>query len=781
MTRTPLSTYRLQLTADFPLGDAAGVVDYLRQLGVDWVYLSPLLQATEGSTHGYDVTDHSHVDVSRGGSAGLDALADAAHREQLGVLADIVPNHVGVADATQNPWWWSLLRDGHGSPVAEYFDIDWAEGGDKVIVPVLGETLDEAADAGVLKVVGTGSDARLHYHDHIYPIAPGSADDGADPVTVHGRQHYELVDWHRADTDLNYRRFFAVNELAAIRVELPEVFDASHAEILRWIREGLVDGLRVDHPDGLADPGGYLDALASATDGAYVLVEKILEGGEALPPFWATAGTTGYDALAELDRVLVDPAGRARLDALDAKLRQDGGRPWTELIHDTKRGICDGILHSEVRRLARDARYGDRPKAEREAAEDAFSELLACFPVYRSYLPFGREHLDAALADARRRRPELADAIDELEPILGDAGHPAAIRFQQTSGMVMAKGVEDTAFYRVSRLASLTEVGADPAEFSMSISEFHERQQLRLATHPLSMTTLSTHDTKRGEDTRARISVIAEAPEEWAAFLARRRAQHPLMDGALENVLWESIVGSWPRDREAYQAYSEKAAREAGTSTDWADPDEAFETRMHALIDALFDDADVAADVEAMVELLAAAGRSNGLAVKLLQLTGPGVPDVYQGSELWERSLVDPDNRREVDFEQRRKMLADLDAGSRPSVDETGAAKLLVVSRALRLRRDRAELFARYAPLPSVGSAADHLVAVDRGGAIVLATRLPRGLEARGGWAETTVLLPTGPFVEQLTGRTFEGGETSVAELLSEYPVALLAAEEASP
>ncbi len=775
MTRTPVSTYRLQLTADFPLTEAAAAADYLRELGVDWIYLSPLLQAAKGSTHGYDVIDHTRVDESRGGAAGLQAVADAAHRGHLGVLADIVPNHVGVADASENAWWWSVLQHGADSPFAGYFDIDWAAGGGRLIVPVLGETLEDAAAAGTLQLV----EDELRYHDRRYPLAPGSASDGADAVTVHGRQHYELVDWHRAGADLNYRRFFAVNELAAIRVELPEVFDASHVEITRWLREGLVDGLRVDHPDGLADPGGYLDALASATGGAYVVVEKILEGTEALPPFWAAAGTTGYDALAELDRVLVDPAGRARLDALDAQLRRDGGRPWTDLIHDTKRGIADGILHSEVRRLARDAGHPDSKEIE-----DAIAELLACFPVYRSYLPFGAEHLDAALADSRTRRPELAASFDELAPILGDAQHPAAVRCQQTSGMVMAKGVEDTAFYRVSRLASLTEVGADPAEFSMTTAAFHERQQTRLAAHPLSMTTLSTHDTKRGEDTRARISVIAEAPDEWVAFLTRRRARHPLHDGAFENMLWESIVGSWPREREALHTYAQKAAREAGTSTEWADPDETFETRMHRLVDELFDDEEVTADVEAMVALLAPAGRSNGLAIKLLQLTGPGVPDVYQGSELWELSLVDPDNRRVIDFDERRRILAELDAGSRPNLEgegaETGAAKLLLVSRALRLRRDRPELFSRYVPLPSVGEAADHLVAVDRGGAIALATRLPLGLTARGGWGDTTVLLPLGPFVEQLTGRSCAGGETPVAELLSDYPVALLAAGEAS-
>ena len=777
MTRTPVSTYRLQLTADFPLGAAAEVCDYLAELGVDWVYLSPMLQAVRGSQHGYDVTDHSRVDAERGGPDGLQRLTDAAHGHGLGVLADIVPNHMGVTDPTQNAWWWSVLRLGPDSPFAASFDIEWDGGGGKLLIPVLGETLEQAAIAGTLRVEA----GELRYHDHRYPLAPGT-DDGGDPLSVHARQHYELVDWHRADDELNYRRFFAVSELAGIRVELPKVFDASHREITRWVHEGLVDGLRVDHPDGLADPGGYLDALAAATDAPYVLVEKILEHGETLPPFWATAGTTGYDALAELDRVLVDPAGRARLDALDATLRRDGGRPWSELIHDTKRAIADGILHSEVRRLGRELRAaGATPVGVDDAGvEDATAELLACFPVYRSYLPYGREHLDAALVDAQRRRPELSPALSAVHAILADPGQPAAIRFQQTSGMVMAKGVEDTAFYRVSRLASLTEVGADPAEFSMNVATFHERQQSRLAGYPLSMTTLSTHDTKRGEDTRARITVISEVPEHWAAFLARRRARHPLADGALENVLWESIVGSWPRERSALHEYAEKAAREAGTSTSWAAPDAGFERRMHELVDAVFDDREVADDIESMAELLAPAGRSNGLAVKLLQLTGPGVPDVYQGSELWERSLVDPDNRRPVDFAARRAVLAELDAGLRPPVDETGAAKLLVVSRALRLRRDRPELFSRYVPLPAVGDAADHLVAVDRGGALVLATRLPLGLTQAGGWADTTVLLPTGPWRDELTGRAFDGGETPVGEALADYPVALLAPLESS-
>jgi (1->4)-alpha-D-glucan 1-alpha-D-glucosylmutase len=779
MNRHPHSTYRIQLTADFPLAAAADLADYLRTLGADWFYLSPLLAATPGSTHGYDVVDHSRIDPERGGPDGLERLARAARTRGMGMLVDIVPNHMGVGDAAANAWWWEVLRLGQESPHARFFDIDWTAGGGRVRIPVLGESVADAAASGALRI----EDDELHYYEHRYPLAPGTAHDGAPVAVVHDRQHYELMHWTRADAELNYRRFFGVNELAAVRVELPEVFEATHREIVRWIDEGLAQGLRVDHPDGLLDPGGYLDDLAEATRGCYVLVEKILEAGEQLPPFWATAGTTGYDALGDIDRVLVDPDGRAALGALDARLRGagDGTTPgWTDLIHDTKRGIADGLLASEVNRLVREVRgageAGEHPDAE---LADAIAELLACFPVYRSYLPFGIEHLDHALAEAERRRPDLADALHTLGPVLRDPAHPAAQRFQQTSGMVMAKGVEDTAFYRTSRLASLTEVGGDPAEFAVDVAEFHRRQQARLASRPASMTTLSTHDTKRGEDTRARIDAIAEVPGLWEEFLDRRRAAFDLGDGPLENLLWESVVGAWPREREALHGYAEKAAREAGVWTRWTAPDTAFEQRLHAVIDRMFDDPDTHDDLERIVSFLAPAGYSNGLAAKLLQLTAPGVPDVYQGSELWERSLVDPDNRRAVDFAWRRKLLARLDGGELPPVDESGAAKLLVTSRALRLRRDRAELFTRYVPLSAAGAASGHVVAFDRGGAITVATRLPIGLENAGGWGTTELLAPAGTWRDELTDQTFAGGAIPLATLLARYPVALLVRDDA--
>lgn len=771
--RAPVSTYRIQVRPSFDLDAVAGVVDYLHDLGADWLYLSPLLESEAGSDHGYDVVDHSRVDQARGGAAGLERAAAAARRHGMGVLADLVPNHVGVATPAAMAWWWDVLANGRASRHAEAFDIDWDFGGDRLRLPVLGS----ADDLGALRLVDGDGGLELHYWDHRFPVASGTAEPGDDPVAVHDRQHYELVDWRRADFDLNYRRFFAVSTLAAIRVEVPWVFDESHVEVLRWLRDGLADGLRVDHPDGLLDPGAYLERLAEQARGTYVLVEKILQGDERMPPGWATEGTTGYDALGDIDRVLVDPAGEAPLTDFDTRLRGGDAVDWALMIHGTKRAIADGILRSEVLRLDRTLVDAASGEDEPGVIADAVAELLAWFPVYRSYLPFGVEHLREAAERTVRHRPELAAVVERLLPILSDPAHPAAQRFQQTSGMVMAKGVEDTAFYRYPRLTSLTEVGGDPAEFAIDVDEFHARSRDRHERMPRSMTTLSTHDTKRGEDVRARLDVIAERPAEWAAIVDELRALAPLDDGPLEHLLWQAIVGAWPASPERLHAYAEKAAREAGNSTAWTAPDTAFEERMHALVDAVFEDERVGRLVARAVALLEAPGWSNSLSAKLIQLTAPGVPDVYQGSELWEQSLVDPDNRRPVDFDLRRRILGMLDAGALPHVGGGGAAKLLVTSRALRLRRDRPELFTDYLPLAASGAAAGHLVAFDRGGAITLATRLPVGLARRGGWDDTVVDVGSAPVVDVITGRHLAGGELRLADVLERYPVALFVEE----
>ena len=788
MSALPRSTYRLQVSAEFTLDEVAGLADYVHRLGADWLYLSPLLQATRESTHGYDVVDHAHVDEERGGLVGLSHAIGAARDHDLGVLVDIVPNHMGVADPSQNSWWWQLLRDGESSRIAEAFDVDWAFGGGKIRLPVLGDDLPTVIAAGQVTLLPHAvGGAAVRVYDTEYPLAEGSLPRPGTsliaPETIAqvlDAQHYELMHWQRADAELNYRRFFAVNTLAAIRVEEPWVFDESHAEILGWVREGLVQGIRVDHPDGLADPGRYLDRLAELSGGAPVWVEKILEGDEPLPPFWQSVGTTGYDALATIDRVLVDPAGRLPLSDLDAELRAEETDAaahrldWHALIHRTKRRIADTILRSEVLRLERELPFSV------EGAADALAELLAAFPVYRSYLPAGHEHLEAAFAAARDARPELEPALRALEPVLADAEQPAARRFQQTSGMVMAKGVEDTAFYRYSRLASLTEVGADPGEFSIGVEEFHRRQAVRQAAFPASLTTLSTHDTKRGEDTRARIHVLAEEPERWESLLGALREKVAVGDGVFENILWESLIGAWPLSRERAHAYAEKAAREAGTSTGWTAPDEEFEARLHTAVDLAFDDRDAATLIDAFVSTIAPAGWSNSLTAKLVQLTAPGVPDVYQGSELWETSLVDPDNRRPVDYAARRSLLEQIDAGALPPIDDSGAAKLLVTSRALRVRRDRPELFTRYVPLPVVGSAERHAIVFDRGGVVTIGTRLPVSLERIGGWGDTVLVLPHRPYRDLITGVAYDGGELPLATVLGRYPVALLIEESTS-
>ena len=800
MRPVPASTYRLQIRPSFDLDAAAGVTDYLRDLGVDWAYLSPLLVAATGSDHGYDVVDPTRVDPARGGGAGLERFAAAARAAGLGILVDIVPNHMGVAVPAESPWWWDVLRLGRESAHAAAFDIDWDFGNGRVRLPILGAELDAVLAAGEIRVVGPAGplptlvegrasvdapDGTLRYHDHVLPLAPGSLDgvdasagtvtDEASVRAVLDRQHYLPMLWRRESSELNYRRFFAVSSLAGVRVDDPGVFAETHAEIARWVVEGLVDGLRVDHPDGLAEPGGYLERLASVTGSPFVVVEKILERSatadpETLPSWWTTDGTTGYDAMAELDRVLIDPAGEEGLDALDARLRADTGlppgAPWHDVVHDAKRMIADTIQVSEVRRLVRALPAGIPD------AEDALAELLACFPVYRAYLPVGRELLEDAAAEASARRPELADAIAALVPLLADPALEVARRFPQTTGPVMAKGVEDTAFYRCTRLGTLTEVGGDPSVFSLSVDGLHRAFATRQASWPGSMTSLSSHDTKRGEDVRARLSVLAEIPGRWSDALGELRATASTGHGPFDALLWQAIVGSWPATPERLHAYAEKAAREAAEATTWGDPDPAFEERMHAVVDAAFGRASRV--VDAFVAEIAPYGWSNALSAKLLQLAGPGVPDVYQGSELWETSLVDPDNRRAVDFAERARMLAELDAGSLPAVDASGAAKLLVTSRALRARRDRPELFTRYTPLSVAGEAAGHAVAYDRGGAIAVATRLPVGLAARGGWGDTVVLLPGGTYADALTGAPVASGPAPLASLLSRYPVALL-------
>ncbi|MEU4567787.1 malto-oligosyltrehalose synthase [Micromonospora sp. NPDC023956] len=754
------ATYRVQVRPGFDLDATADLAGYLADLGVSHLYSAPLLTATPGSAHGYDVVDHRAVNPELGGESARRRLVAALRAAGLGLVVDIVPNHAGVARPEANPAWWDVLRRGRDSAYARWFDIDWDRG--RLLLPVLADTPDALGD---LKLV----DGELRYHEHRFPVADGTGD--GSPAQVHDRQHYELVSWRRGDAELTYRRFFAVSDLAGLRVEDPEVFDATHAEVLRWVAAGEVDGIRVDHPDGLRDPAAYLARLRAAAPAAWLLVEKILEYGEELPE-WPVDGTTGYEALAAVCGLFVDRRAEGDFTALDTRLTGTV-TSWPELIHDTKLAAATRLLAAELTRLAALA-----PEIDRSDARAALAELAACFPVYRGYPPEGARHLAAARAEAGRRRPDLTGVLDALTARLRDPEDELGRRFPQFTGAVMAKGVEDTAYYRWSRFVALNEVGGSPAHFGTPPEEFHRFATARLRRWPAAMTTLSTHDTKRGEDVRARLAVLAELPQRWAERVGRWLAEAPLPDPAFAHLFWQTVVGAWPIARERLHAYVEKAAREAAASTSWADPDPVFERTLHDLVDRVYDDPALHASLAGFAAEITGPGWSNALGQKLVQLAMPGVPDTYQGTELWDNSLVDPDNRRPVDFAVRRDLLARLDAGWRPPVDVGGAAKLLVVSRTLRLRRDRPDLFGDHRPVTARGPAAAHAVCFDTGGALAVATRLPVGLDRRGGWGDTSVSLPVHDMTELFTGRVYAGDRVPLADLLGTYPVALLAPVE---
>jgi len=623
----------------------------------------------------------------------------------------------------------------------------------------------------------TASDHDGHATEHVHIDADRGGADGLDAAAAATRRLglgllIDVVPHHIAVTS------------PTLDPHEPADLEVPHAEIVRWITEGLADGLRVAQTDGLADPGEYLDALAAATGGIYVLVEKILEGTEQLPTTWATAGTTGYEARADVDQVLLDPSGRTALNQLDQRLRGHSETlSWADLIHDTKRSLADGILRSEVLRLERDLGESVEKLEADESwklspTADALAELLACFPVYRSYLPLGAEYLQHAARLAKECRPDLDQMLDTVVAVLADPAHPAAIRFQQTSAMVMAKGLKDTARYRYARPESPSAAGTAPAGFPVGVAEFHHRQQLRRAAFPTALTTLSTHDTERGEDVSARLSVLAEIPHEWEAVLTELRGETPLNTWQFEAVLWETIIGTWPTDRERLQCHAEKAAREVTLSELGHEPREDFVRRTHELVDSAFDDERVVGIIRRLLDTIEQAGWSNSLAAKLIQLTAPGVPDVYQGSELWETSFADPDRCRPVDYDLRRLYLAAIDCGTHPPVDETGAAKLLVTSRALRVRRDHPEFFTRYAPVTSFGSARKHLIGFDSGDIVTLATRLPVGLAKGGGWGDSTVRLARRPVTDLIADRQYRGGTLALGEVFGRYPVALLVPTE---
>ncbi|HVH24298.1 MAG TPA: malto-oligosyltrehalose synthase, partial [Pseudonocardia sp.] len=586
----PSSTYRLQFSSATTFADGSALLPYLDGLGIGGLYASPLLEAGAGSNHGYDVVDPTRVSGERGGEQARRELIAAVHERGLKFVLDIVPNHVGVAGARANPWWWDVLRLGRDSPYAGYFDIEWAAG--PILLPIL-----DADEEKAISELGLSEDrTELHYYEHAFPVAPGTGHEGS-AAEVHERQHYRLISWRRGASELTYRRFFDVSTLAAVRVEVPEVFEAAHREILRWVAEDGVDGLRVDHPDGLSDPGGYMRRLRAAIGpDRWLVVEKILGVGESLPASWPVDGTSGYEALREIQGVFVDPDGAGLLTQFAAE-HTGHKESLHEAEHAARREVASTILAAEVTRITRDcsAALANGPAL----TTDAVAEFLCGFPVYRSYLPEGREALDTALSVARVRRPDLAEQLTALHGLmLADPGGAAATRIQQTSGMIMAKGVEDTTFYRWNRFVALNEVGGDPARFGVSPTEFQQAMAEREAARPATMTTLSTHDTKRSEDVRARLAVLSEIPAEWSELLRRWAARHPLPDRSLELLAWQCLVGAWPIPADRLAGYLGKASKEAKLVTSHVDPVPAVDEAIAGWPERVLGDTELVTDIE---------------------------------------------------------------------------------------------------------------------------------------------------------------------------------------
>jgi (1->4)-alpha-D-glucan 1-alpha-D-glucosylmutase len=807
--RPIVSTHRLQLEPDFTLDDAADQVDHLAALGVSHLYLSPVLQAASGSKHGYDVIDHTRVAEGLGGDKGFARLAGAAHAAGLGVVVDVVPNHMTTpTPLSLNRPLWSVLREGRQSPYAAWFDIDWDAQGGRILMPVLGAPLDEVLEAGDISLGQHEGEPVVRYYDHVLPLAAGT-DPGMPLGDLLEAQHYRLAAWTVADTELNYRRFFDVTSLIAVRVEDPDVFDATHRLLLDGIRSGTIDGLRIDHPDGLADPQGYLERLADATGGAWVVVEKILEGDEQLPVTWRTAGTTGYDALLRVGGLFVDPDGAAPLEELSTELL--GGRQDLEaIITESKRWVVQVMLAAEVSRLLRLVARA-RPDLDERAARQVLEAMLVGMDRYRVYVRPGTpasvaDAAELAMTVARGARgdgPQLPSdvveavldlALGQASPVDAAAQDEFVVRFQQTCGPAMAKAIEDTAYYRYVRLVALNEVGGDPTLVGVPVETFHAFAQGLLERSPHTMTTLSTHDTKRAEDVRARLAVLAERPHAWADWLRKAReltralgVRAEELDVLTEYFLWQTVVGAWPISEERLQAYALKAIRESKLFTRWTEPNTAYEAAVESFVTALVSRPEVARHIQSWLDATAAETRANVLGQKLVQLTMPGVPDVYQGSDLVDLSLVDPDNRRPVDYEDRRHRLARLDAGVAPG--DLHDEKLLITAAALRTRKEWAECFvgpeARYQPLPTTspyavafgrgaGSAAGGDGAVE---VVTVVTRLAGRLRDSGGFADATLTLPEGVWTDVLSERTLKGGAVPLATVVGDHdglPVALL-------
>jgi (1->4)-alpha-D-glucan 1-alpha-D-glucosylmutase len=841
----PIATYRLQLTADFDFDAAAAIVPYLKALGISHLYASPFMKARKGSTHGYDIVDHTEFNPELGGAVGFERLSQALQAHDLGLILDFVPNHVGVHFA-DNPWWLDVLEWGPASPHAVSFDIDWdllpyrARGG--VLLPILGTSYGQALENGDIELRYDAREGSFSawYFEHRLPIAPerygeilrvivkeAGADDSAEgkrlvelashyrglrrpnrkeaPVFKAGlqglaggvdviarglqayragpdraaqvlalhhlleRQHYKLGHWRLASSDINYRRFFDVNTLAGLRVEDAGTFDAIHRLVKRLVAAGRLQGLRLDHIDGLRDPAQYFqrlrrlirDAQGTAAKPFYLVIEKILGEHEKLRPFAGVHGTTGYEWMNVITQVLIDANG---LEPLDEVWRQISNLPpkLEPMLKDAKRRVLETLLTSEFTVLARLlARIASGHYSTRDYSADSLRQALELyvlhFPVYRTYLTAsGATDIDRALISEtiEKARADWFAADDGIFEFLRDTltmdllkpGGPAhsaprvrrfALKVQQFTGPMMAKSLEDTTFYRYHRLLALNEVGGDPSAAALPIAKFHEAMTIRAREWPHGMTATATHDTKRGEDSRARLIALAELPGEWTSTVARWKilnAAHLMVEGGMrapsatsEYMLYQALLGAWPLSHddtfpERVQAYALKAAREGKQETSWLNPNQAYEAGLRTFIARILDrsfSADFLNSMETLARRVALVGALNSLSQVTLKATMPGVPDFYQGTEFWDLSLVDPDNRRPVDFSKRAFALAAVENPDWQSLTQNwadGHLKLAWTRSLLQLRSELAELFTHgnYQPLEVTGPHRDHVIAFAR-------------------------------------------------------------------
>jgi (1->4)-alpha-D-glucan 1-alpha-D-glucosylmutase len=735
----PRSTYRLQLTHAFPFSAAQAILPYLADLGISHVYASPITTARKGSTHGYDVVDPTCINPELGGDEGFRQLAAALRARGMGIIIDIVPNHMGVAGG-ENPYWNDVLRLGPDSPHARWFDIDWRG---PLTLPILGATLPEVVASGDLR----REDGHLIlYGEQALPLRPGST--GDDLHDLLDRQHYRLVHWRTANDSLNWRRFFSINDLAGLRIEDPAVFEDTHRLYFDLFREGLIDGVRIDHVDGLTDPAGYcrtlrarFDAIRGGEDRAYIVVEKILAAGESLPADWGVDGTSGYDFMRDATALLHDPAGEASLKDLWQSLDPPHADPAAVVTQarrdmlswqfDAQLAACVAAFEALVaaERHAMPAMQAVTPSMLRRAIE----RLLWVFPVYRTY----HDGRSAPAADAAARDKAWKDVQPHLPPgeahvarmvldwLGGDKQGEAALvadavrRFQQLSAPIAAKGVEDTAFYRYAPLLSANDVGSAPEQFAISIDSFHQRAAERGRLFPHAMLASATHDHKRGEDVRARLAVLSAVPDLWREAATRWMDREPdlRVHPADRYQILQTLIGIWPQDAnqaltagfgERIAAWLEKSLREGRLRSSWEAPDSDYEGRARLLADRLVRADDFRREMSALLDRIAPAAMANTLAQTALKFCVPGVPDTYQGCEAMDFSLVDPDNRRPVDYAAHQDRLAD-GAGD-------DGRKIGLVSRLARLRNRVPALFAHgsYQPIAATGLRAGHVIAFER-------------------------------------------------------------------